>query len=305
MRKLSLHITLFLLPVLVMVFLFPQDKMHRYASLKDDCNNRAAWMYQRMYQNLLPVDIAFIGSSRTMNSLKEDEMKPITHRKQLLNFGYCRYGRNLHYMFIKDLIELKHAKTIILEVRQNENPYPHPVGPYFADNGDALTSYPFFNPNYLKDWSTTLQFKLQLLQEKIWNTAEALQPADADYGFLPNLSTTGSAIFEQEKNERQAEQTSGLKRTFEDTYPLHYLQKIAQLCEANNVELLFLYLPSYGLPDTEPQHAAFYKKHGDIITPPQAILRDVEMWADPNHLNPQGAWLISRWLGEELEARLP
>ncbi len=183
MRRLSLHIILFLLPVLLFILLFPQDKRQVYASLKDDCTSRAHWMYQRIFESSEPVDIAFMGSSRTINSLKEKVIRTELDGYHLLNYGYCRYGRNLHYRLVKDLIDEKGIKALVLEVRLDENPYSHPVGPYLLENSDLITSYPFFNQNYFKDWSTAFRFRLQMLKEKLWRHEDRLIATNARFGF--------------------------------------------------------------------------------------------------------------------------
>lgn len=304
MKRISLHIVLFTLPIILLVFLFPQDKKQVYAALKDDCDNRANWMYQRIYENPLPVDIAFIGSSRTENSINERLLEYYIPEYRTLNFAYCRYGRNLHYMLIKNLIEEKQVRAVVLEVRQEENPYSHPVGAYFMENEDILTSYPFFNKDWFGDWATAFQFRLQLTQEAIFDNQMELIPDSNEYGFYPNYTVPDLTEINKEGAERKKADDGGFKRKMENTYPLHYLKRIAALCSENNVRLIFLYLPSYGVPQTEPTHADFYRKHGTLLIPPNNILQNINNWADPNHFNPDGSVLMSRLLGEELKGEM-
>ncbi len=304
MKRITLHTILFTLPVILLVFLFPQDKKQVYASLKDDCSNRGNWMYQRIYENPLPVDIAFIGSSRTENSINERLLEYYIPEYRTLNFAYCRYGRNLHYMLIKILIEEKHLKAVVLEVRQEENPYSHPVGANFMENEDLITSYPFFNKDWFADYATAFSFRLQLVQEAIWGNQGQLTLDTNEYGFYPNYTVPNLSEIEKEGAERQNVGEDSWKRKMENTYPLHYLKKIAKLCEEYNVQLIFLYLPGYGVPQKEPTLADFYKEHGQLIIPPDSILQNIENWADPNHFNPDGSVLMSRWLGEELAREL-
>ncbi len=304
MKRLSLHIILFLLPVLLFILLFPQDKRQVYASLKDDCTSRAHWMYQRIYESSEPVDIAFMGSSRTINSLKEKVIRTELKGYHLLNYAYCRYGRNLHYRLVKDLIDHKDIKALLLEVRLDENPYSHPVGPYFLESSDLATAYPFFNQNYFKDWSTAFQFRLQMMKEKLWRHEDSLINTNAKFGFFPNLTITEPAIYEREKGERRTKKKEDFKRQLENVYPLHYLRRIASLCADHSVDLYFLYLPSYGVSDKEPHQAEFYKELGQLIVPPDSILENVDLWADPNHMNPTGADKMSQWLGRELKLNI-
>ena len=305
MKRLVVNIILFLLPIALLVFLYPLSKWQMYAGLEHDCSNRANWMYDRIYQNKTPVDIAFMGSSRTINSLNEKIIAEVLPQKHLLNYGYCRYGRDLQYRLIKTLVEEKHPQYLILEVRAEENPYSHPVFPYLAQNEDLLDAYPFFNKDWLAGWSTAFRYRLQLIQESIWKpTAE--QRIDSNlYGFTPNLAPGDTVELLKAKSERVLlGKRHTLKREFDNVFPLHYVKKIAQYCQRNDVNLFFLYLPSYGVSPTKPAQADFYRQYGTLLIPPTDIFENKANWADANHLNPKGSTLLSRWLANRLLSQL-
>lgn len=302
MRKLSLHICLFILPVILMAFVIQPNKKHVYASLKDDCANRANWMYQRVFKDSLAVDLAFIGSSRTMNSLNERLMEEVLPNQQLLNYAYCRYGRNLQYIFIRDLITQKSVHTIVLEVRAEENASSHPIFPYLAENEDLVTAYPFYNQHWLSDWGTAFQFRLQLLQEQAWQNGSGMDLDTHEYGFTPNYTIPDSKALEKHY-EREVSESGSLEGQIKDTYPLHYLRRIKSLCDGNKVNLLLLYLPSYGVT-VSPKNEDVYHQLGTLITPPPSILENPTYWADGNHLNPEGSVVLSRWLAQRLKKEL-
>lgn len=302
MRRLLLHIIIFLLPLFLLLLLIPIPVEQFYAGLQNDCAGRGDWLYHRLYEDERPVDIAFIGSSKTMNGIDEkiiEEQHPDWH---VLNYGYCRYGRNLHFAFINNLVMQKDPKQIVLEVRAFENPYSHPVAPYVSSPSELFRSYPLLNKDWVNDWSVAVRYRVQLVQENLWQNIDSIKTDTNNYGYMFNPNQADSLELYREKEKRKSTYENSFKRSVENVYPRHYLNRITRLCEQNNIQLTFLYLPNYGAPG-RPSEENFYRKSGKLIIPPGNILSDPKNWSDPNHLNREGAIELSRWLAEELSSR--
>src|SRR5687767_9647068 len=110
MRKFILHTTLFLLPLLAgatIIFFLPTDRKRSYHYLTKDCEGRGAWMYRRIFERPEPVDVAFLGSSHTINGINDTliNQQLIGKKMTACNLGYCRLGRDLQLVLIKHLIE--------------------------------------------------------------------------------------------------------------------------------------------------------------------------------------------------------
>ena len=162
MKKLYQNIMLFALPLLIMIIWLPVDRKLKYAGLKDACYNHGLWLYNRIFEDNKPTDIVFLGSSHTINGIDdqyiEEQLKP--YHLTAANLGYCRLGRNLHYVLLKELLEVKHPDYVILEIREDENRYSHAVFPYLASTSEVLMAEPFFNRDFFKDIFLHCSYKL-------------------------------------------------------------------------------------------------------------------------------------------------
>ncbi|HAD96717.1 MAG TPA: hypothetical protein DCG19_04880 [Cryomorphaceae bacterium] len=308
MRRLTLHILFFLLPPLLVLYFFPVSEKAIFAGIENDCAGRGKWVYQRLYHSKTPVDMAMLGSSKTIHSVNSERLEPYLSGWHVANFGYCRYGRNLQLSLLKRILSEKKPKVVIMEVRAEENPYSHPVYPYIATNGELLTNYPLFNKDWLSDEFTAAQYRLQLIQELLLQPDSSTTFSDSDkqeHSFQPLMEKASRDDLRNMKEKRQkGDQRSSWKKKLDNTFPWHYLQQMAKLCEEEGVTLFFLYLPNYGVPLRQPVNIERYREYGPVLLPPQAILDEPENWADPNHLNYKGAELLTDWLGEELSTRV-
>ena len=300
MIRYQLKILLILSSIVGLIILWPVSKSSMFYGLEHDCSGQAQWMYDRMFYNPSDVDLAFIGSSRTMNGINDQLIEQESRNLKVLNFGYCRYGRNLDYVLIRELIRSKGPERIVLELRESDNPYSHPVFPYLASNIDLISSYPFFNKDLFSDYSMFFQYRLQLIQEEIWGT-DTLRDADLrDFGMYHNTDTAAPEELAQVLAKEEAFQPSEWKRAFDMVYPTHYINRISRLCEKHHVELIYLYLPAYGSEDKTPYQLKELQAQQRVLIPPPDILNDPNLWQDPIHMNRAGADRLSFWLVSQL-----
>ena len=191
-----------------------------------------------------------------------------------------------------------------MEVRSTESSQSHPVFPYLADNRNLITAYPWFNAGWFSDFSLALRYRVQLLQESLWTDSQPRQPGGNTFGFTPILDTASRDQLQMMKERRQMKKPSPeWKQDFDHSFPLHYVKRIAELCAENDVQLVFLYLPAYGMPYQEPVKAAALNAYAPILLPPSEILENPNYWHDENHLNRAGAAIFSEWLARELSER--
>ena len=301
MKKFTLQILAFLLLIILMVMLWPVSREEQFNGLENDCSNHASWMYDRLYHNPASVDIAFVGSSHTINGIDDQLIESKLPDKHVLNFGYCRLGRNLDYIFAHELIETKQPEIIVLEVREFENPYSHPIFSYLATNKDLATTYPWFNKDWFSDLSLAFQYRVQLMQQQFWE-AETSQPIDTQlFGRIPNKDTIDPQTLElKEQSRKKGYQPSDFKRDFDHVYPMHYLKRIAALSKETQTELVFLYIPAYGSELQKPFKFDDLSKLAPVLLPPSEIWENKDYWYDPDHLNEAGGKVLSEWVAEKL-----
>lgn len=301
MKKLYLHIFLLLLPLLLLILFIPIDKRMRFQNMENDCFNHGIWIYDRIFNNSTPIDIAFFGSSHTINAVNDILIEENKNGLHVVNLGYCRLGMNLNFVLIKNLLEAKRVKQIILEVREDEDRYSHPVFPQLADEEDVFLSCPFYNRNILSDDYTALVFKIQLLQQKLFQQKINSEIRTDTFGYA------GTDIVADEKDLDSAIQKrtnaiplSEFERNFFMQFPRAYLKMIHQLCQENQVQLKFLYLPAYGTTPTKPKENNTYSQYGEVLIPPDSIFLNKNNWQDKDHLNEKGANEISEWLSQNI-----
>lgn len=303
MLKFTLKIAAFILCLFLAILLWPVSKERMYKGLENDCYGYAAWIFDRIHQNPAPIDIAFVGSSHTINGIDDKLLDSALSNFHITNFGYCRPGRNLDYLMVRDLIEKKHPKVIVLEMREYDNPYSHPIFPYMAENRDLLAMHPWFNPDWFSDLSLATQFRLQLIQESVWNPNSTFPVNTKLYGRIPYLDTASSEILNARiAGNKSKYQPSENKRKFEHTFPHHYLEKIVSLCKESNTQLRFLYIPSYGSEEKAPYPINYLESLAPIWIPPSSIWENQDYWYDAGHLNYPGSLELSRWVAGKLRA---
>jgi len=304
MAKLFRNIFLVLIPILLLIYLFPIKKEQLYASLELDCTKRGVWMYDRLYNNDKPIDIAFIGSSRTINGISEEHVLQAAQCNNLdiVNVGYCRLGRNLSYVLLKEILINKPVKAVVLEVREDEDRYSHPVFPYLANSKDVLGASLLFNRDYLVDNWQHFTYRCQLIQEQIFGFTIPGYNGDSLYGFMASDTLSSSRDLEIKKKRQAAppRQLSNMSKAFYMKYPASYLEKITALCKEHAIKINFLYLPQYASSSKVPMNLELYNAIGTVLVPKTSILNDRNNWHDENHFNVGGAVVLSEWLGNRL-----
>jgi hypothetical protein len=295
--KLYIRSVLFVIPVLISLTLLPIDKRSKCRELINDCIDQCLWIYDRIVSNQKAIDIVFIGSSHTLNSINDELITNHLKNTICTNIGYCRLGTDLHYVFTKDVIHYKKPKHIVLEIRESEDRYSHPLFPYLAENSDVLLPSIFFNEKIVSNIWIHYLYNVEIFQDKIYNIASKSYYWKIDFGFDAHYDTIPHDEIIRlpiTPNCTQIKELS-MEEKFHLQFSRSYVKKIYQLCKNNNMKLHFLYLPSYG---NKPSDYYEYLKYGEIIIPPQSIFQNTNNWHDSEHLNISGATAFSIWMSE-------
>lgn len=320
MKRFILNILLFCIPIIIWLFVKwtqPYDLQFAAHFTKGDCFSHGIWLHDRIYSNPKPIDIAFFGTSHTINAIN-DELLSNKLNKNIVNCGYCRLGRNLQELFAKEVIighnnptaehDLYFNKNpdlekIIIEIRENEEVSSHPMYPYWSNFREMLQMP--YNRDYINDWYLYTVSRIEHDKSKIYPTDYKYD--DTEYGGSSNADTidiTQLQGFQERHSKRLEKNRNNFVNSYfsESTYhfPKHYLNKIHQQCEQRNIELQFIYLPSFASAKIRPQHLTYYESLGKVIIPPQEIWENPNYWFDKEHLNIAGATAFSQWLTTQL-----
>ena len=294
MKKLILHSVLFLLPLLIVIAIIPVDKRLKYKELKDDCLNKGIWIHDRIHINTSPIDIAFLGSSHTINAIDEAviESQLADSNLEVANFGYCRLGRNLSLELLKQIALKKNPKKIFIEVREDENIHSHPIAPYILPSSSFLNWTSWIHKNGASDFWKHLTYTTQLTQDKYFNRIDSLHVFPWNHYHKSASDTAKSLSYKQIALAKDGH--------LKYIYPKTYIKQMASFCKKEGIEFIFLYLPNYGYGDKAPLHQAFYKEYGELWLPPKKLLNDKDLWYDSEHLNTAGAQKLSLWIADQL-----
>jgi hypothetical protein len=318
MGKFFQNIALFSLPfwaLLAWLLLADQAPAYSYNMLQKDCRT-GNWIYRRLYESKVPIDIAFLGTSKTMCDVNDSLVEAkvlLRHQKSfhIVNLGICRIGANLHYLLARDLMQHKAPRYIVYEVGTELATSSHPSFTHLATAQDVFASPFLTNSNYVADLVQFTWNKLVYEREDMLGIKRSFDDFlhDSLHSFMGviNEVVADSAMMARQKEKRireaNAEPDAGLIAWIDQLrsqYPKHYLLGLKALCEAQGSQLIFLYLPSYGIPNKEPSEAAFLRELGPIWIPPDSAFSDPKLHFDQNHLNGRGATRLSDWLADRL-----
>lgn len=296
MNRLIRHILLFLLPAILVLVLLPVDRRMAYQGLQDDCFEHGLWIHDRIFTHEKEIELLFLGSSHTINAV-DDELIEQETGISTANLGYCRLGRNFHGLLLNEVLEKHQPRMLILEIRESEDEHSHPIFPYLASTSEVILPDFVWNRDYVDDVQTHLSYKLDLFQDRLWGE-EALPIRQETHGFSVNVDTAKIEVllgFQARKKKSIAAPLTGLNMQF----PRRSLHRISTICSEHDVQLAFLYLPSFGT-STHEAPSAFYSEIAPVIIPPDSMLRNTNFWHDPQHLNKTGAAMLSTWLSQQL-----
>lgn len=333
LRFLGLMTALVLL-IVAGICLLPHSRLVRFSSLPEPAVTKAGWIYERIHDDQTPLDVVFIGTSRTVFGVdsarvETDYRQNTGHDLHVVNFALQHLGRDLHYLLAREALLNRAVKLLVVEVTEDEPRDLHPAFAPLADAEDIIFAPIFINVSYFSNLGQLplrqAQLFLRSAMPALFGATATFAPAtyrgahwDDSYAaigsydhpitpVIPRLQTNTAAELEQQR--LQAARTVARKLTlpppfnqWERRANLSYVRAIAELARKQGVAVRFLYMPQYVA--TIPQASAFYLEYGPIWSP-GPVIADTRFWLDINHLNYAGAQALAPWLAGQIAATLP
>jgi len=306
MQKIIFRIFLFiLLPAAAVVYILLTDLDREYAwkSIPGDCENRGSWIYDRMIKDEKAIDIAFLGTSHTINGIRDTLISNLITKKTgktitALNLGYCRFGNELQFIIAKDLFTHKKVKTIVIEINETFGISSHPVYSYYAQTEDIIHPASFKNQKALVNIYDAFLARLSQLRTDFFNTRSLEENTFPEYGYRGYAGFADPQKLIEPAVNLSAD--SNPIRQFNIGYPESWIKALVDLCKANNSQVYFLYIPSYSSQPVPIEGMEFYNSLAPVLVMPRTELTDKKLWRDADHLNDKGAAIFSTWIGNEL-----
>lgn len=321
MKRFLKQVALFLLPLLLLAAgLFKLDcpQEFRFHYLEKDCDDRADWIYSRLFCQDKPADIVFIGSSRTMravdDSLLSDMISTDTHHATALNAGYCRLGRDLQAVLADDLFwktgKYQPPKKLVIEIHEQEGVGSHPVFYCLAGSRDLLFPPSFVNQDYFSNvyngWLMRLAWQRKRFTEGAFIPMYPQWSKTFGAFHTDHLADPKELAEVKAKNESKVRENEATGWTaFQLRYNFAWIERMVRLAKSRNCEVEFLYLPEYGCSKVVPRDKKFYEQFGHILIPPAAILDDPNNWSDHDHFNNNGSKALTQWLADQVGTMKP
>ncbi len=304
-----------LVPLVTLMLLssIPYPASLRYEAFDGDAA-KMTWVHHRIVADPRPIDIALIGTSRTMVAISDSllQLQCSSHAASLgsvVNLGVSWQGRDLHAVFADDLFKTKGCGTVILEIQENLARKGHPLFTDVADNTDILSAFFLLNTGWSREVFMLPRRNLHHLWTQLLRTTghdeESGHPEKqwGEHYHFTEKAVKSREEMEQEKNDFESNKRWRILPAsldqLEFQMPRHYLRRIIKHAEQAGTKMIFLYLPYYGCA-RPAQDIVLFEKHGTVLTPPPSILDNPGLWFDKSHLNDRGNELLTRWLADEL-----
>lgn len=315
MKKFLQNTGLFISPFLlgiVVLFTIPLDKQFVYHFVKGECNNKASWIYNRVYENKKQIDIVFSGASQTSCAIMDEYLQQEIRKNEnirlnVANLGYCRRGRDIQYIMLKDLFQKKQPDFIFIEVAEDEPKKSHPVFPYLASASDLFDSFTWFNQRFFTAVWKGIAVRFEQFKSRLFEKNKKYRGLNSDFGYIHDKTIVSENMLD--KNTRHWERRLRKKkptayRKSELNYSKKYLQKMVDLAAANNCRLYFIYFPEYGSRLKEPLLSDYYRSKADLLILPDSLVSDKNNWKDAMHFNDYGAKKATHFVGTFISEKL-
>ena len=331
MRQLRSIWTLNLVAIIVVALviatamcLLPDDPYQRYSTLDNTIQNRVRWIYERIHFDPTPIDVVVIGPSRSGAAVSsprlEQDLRTAGYPLHSVNFSLPENGRNLNWVILEQLFEIKHPRLLVLGVIEKPGRFGHPAYKYLASTSDVVDPAYFGNLNYLSDLVYLPFRQLKLFTARLLPSAFDLPSKFESHRYAgSNVETTvdftagDGTVVHREQRSSKADLFLGKTRYERGVHAPYlgperadlefgdersYLRRIASLAHTHGTRLVFLFLPYYSGP-TSIQEGSFYRTIAPIIDASFLAHHD-EWYSDVAHLNHSGALILTDWIAPQI-----
>ncbi len=283
-------------------------------------NDKALWVKEKIFGNHEDYDTIFLGTSHTLSAIDPRIIRPEAAKKgKALNLAICWGGRDLYYIFARDLLDNHRVKNLVVEVCSLKPHHVfHPAFRFYCSTRDVFTGPPLSVQVFALFHEKMLTTRLAdicaalLKPPVIYLKAKfrALRPYNITYdssllGFGPQDLPPDKAkrLEEAFRMDPARVVRSNYKRHFYDpSYSdwFYYLRRISRLARLHHTHLYILYLPGRNYPIPPKELTDELSRLGTLVIPDLKKIYRYDLWHDDGHLNSKGALVLS----EDLKGKI-
>lgn len=286
--------------------------------------------FNLIYNEAGPVDVAVIGSSRTQQGIGGPEIAKALEAAKgrpfvVYELGKSWRGQGINYTIIRDLLEKREVKFLLLEANLAETGIYHAhwylVG-RFRDFLESIWYQQVKGPNLIPFFDVLRLLADRFILRVSELAAGKLQPLS--YRSVPLNARTMDCMKKDEPirpvplKERYEhfvaykQQGTYWKWELYDKHQLHdtgFFKALVQLAREKGIPIHFYYVHERHYSRLDPAFAATFEKEigAPLAIPPHDLVDRMEAdgYADPTHFNAVGRKRYSEWLAQVIAPRLP
>jgi hypothetical protein len=297
----------------------PHSAYIRYQSLQGTIYDHARWIYERIHFDDTPIDIAFVGSSRTyagvIPALVEAALEKRGHGDlRVANLSLPASGFDIRYTTVRELLETRDVKLLVFSLVEA---FPRDGHQAFGDLGTVgeILSSPWIVNRTLPQNVARLpmrQMRLALASAVpgAFGMDRDFDPARYSGASTPDGSE-GKPVQTDEAHAKDLANESRMRKS-EITPPIlpeslswiefgvsqTYVKRIVALAEAHHTRVAFLFLPFFDGYEM-PLEAHWVERYGPLWNA-DFMMHDPANYKDAAHGSANVTPAIADWLADHL-----
>lgn len=299
----------------------PHDPYIRYQAMTGTIFERARWIYERIHFDDTPLDIVFIGSSRTARGVISPDIEAALAGagmpRHIANFSLPASGFDIRFSLAREALENRKVELLVISLVEQFPREGHQAFKDIAAPHDILTAPLGMNRkvpgNILRLPMRQMYLSLASLAPDAFGYRAEFEPAQyAGSSIDPRIFNPGTdtgpqtdediATLERQSQFRRNDLTPPLLpellADFEFGVARGAIRDIAALAKAQDTQLAFLYLPFYG-GFAEPAERDWLEQFGPVLVMDQ-LADDPHNYNDVAHASARGADQITEWLSPRI-----
>lgn len=299
--------------------LLPERPYERWQLLDGTIHERARWIYERVHFDPRPIDVMFVGPSRTSRGVDPLELQDLLSRPgrpvRVVNFALPENGRNINDVIVEEALKTKTPRLIVIGVIEKPGRFGHSAYKYIAPRSLLVDPGYLANANYLGDlvYLPYRQMKLAVAYAapQAAGLTDHFDPGryDPDPPNPTSVVKPDGSVQDWTQPASPQELQRGITKLERGMHPpilpasladiefgdeRHYIRRIVAAAQEKGVKVAFLFIP-YCTGPSDVQEEKFYRQYGPVWNA-GFLSSHAELYADYGHLTVAGAKIMTAWL---------